>query len=78
MSTPSDLDELKKEQSKRGNGAVQLANGDSFEGDMLDSRPHGTGVYMWKDGSTYSGDWLGGMKHGRGRYMYGNGDLYEV
>lgn len=60
-----------------GDGLIEWANGDRYEGSMLAGRKHGKGVFTWQDGQRYDGEWSDDMINGVGSLYYTNGDRYE-
>jgi hypothetical protein len=60
-----------------GDGLIEWANGDRYEGSMLSGRKHGKGVFTWQDGQRYDGEWTDDMINGVGSLYYTNGDRYE-
>ena len=46
---------------------VKLANGDSYEGDVVDEQRTGRGIYTWADGHRYEGQFLNNRLQGDGR-----------
>lgn len=40
---------------------LDFENGDSYEGECLDEKPHGWGKYTCVDGSSYEGNWKNGI-----------------
>ncbi len=54
-----------------GKGRVLYANGDVYEGQLRDGRPHGQGTFkqgrfMGGGASVYVGEWVGGARQGYG------------
>jgi hypothetical protein len=49
-------------------GSLSLPNGDEYEGELLNGRPHGMGMMKYKGESkmTYDGDWVNGKTRGYG------------
>eukprot|EP01043_Picozoa_sp_COSAG02_P026052 COSAG02_NODE_1489_length_12365_cov_22.798793_5_plen_1063_part_00 len=65
-----------------GKGVYTYHNGDVYDGEWREDKPHGKGVVTYApadDGSTekYVGDWVEGKMHGLGRYEYADGGIYE-
>lgn len=60
-----------------GRAPFTYGNGDTYDGDWVNDRPHGKGTSMWVNGTKYEGDWINGNLQGRGIYTYPNGDKYE-
>ena len=38
---------------KNGKGKDVFGNGDSYEGDYMNGKPHGKGIYIWKNKASY-------------------------
>lgn len=47
-----------------------LSDGDTFEGNYLDGRPHGQGHFYNDDGDHYEGNYKYGQRSGIGTYWY--------
>ena len=43
-----------------------FSNGDRYQGNFLDGRPHGSGVMNYADGKKYIGNWKRGLRDGLG------------
>jgi hypothetical protein len=56
---------------KHGRGREQFANGDTYEGDYINSKPDGQGEYRWSDDTSYKGQFCGGLRHGKGFWQKG-------
>jgi hypothetical protein len=41
-------------------------NGDKYEGELSNGKPHGKGTMIYTDGSRYDGEWSEGIQHGKG------------
>lgn len=54
-------------------GQIAYPNGDMYDGELLDGKPHGVGVFH-SPGLKYEGEWKNGLKHGKGVLKYHNGD----
>lgn len=52
-------------------------SGRSYEGDLLDGKPHGHGVRRWSCGRMYEGEFLTGKMHGNGRLLDKDGRIYN-
>mmetsp|Transcript_84741 Transcript_84741/g.162050 ORF Transcript_84741/g.162050 Transcript_84741/m.162050 type:complete len:362 (-) Transcript_84741:9-1094(-) len=48
-----------------------------YEGQFLDSVPHGHGCERWPGGAGYEGQYRAGKKHGNGRFVWTNGSCYD-
>ena len=54
-----------------GEGRCRFANGDVYEGEWRNDRPHGEGMGQWAaTGSTYNGGWKGGSRVGTGSIQH--------
>ncbi|MHC1745935.1 MAG: PDZ domain-containing protein [Negativicutes bacterium] len=53
------------------------ANGDRYEGDVVNGNLQGKGVFTWANGDRYEGDFVNNRMHGKGILTYANGDRYE-
>jgi hypothetical protein len=60
-----------------GEGTIQWANGDRYEGTMVGGRKHGKGIFTWSNGQRYDGEWANDVINGKGVLHYTNGDRYE-
>ena len=60
-----------------GEGTIQWANGDRYEGTMIAGRKHGKGIFTWSNGQRYDGEWADDVINGKGVLHYTNGDRYE-
>eukprot|EP00984_Skeletonema_dohrnii_P023108 scaffold12201_cov75-Skeletonema_dohrnii-CCMP3373.AAC.1 len=60
-----------------GKGIYKWANGDIFDGQMVDGMMHGEGKMTYKDGSEYSGGWFKAKRHGKGTFKGKEGDVYS-
>ena len=45
---------------------VELDNGDTYTGELVDGVRTGSGVYQWADGNRYEGNFLDNYLHGSG------------
>jgi hypothetical protein len=57
----------------KAKGQIAYPNGDMYDGELLDGKPHGVGVFH-SPGLKYEGEWKNGLKHGKGVLKYHNGD----
>eukprot|EP01035_Chromulina_nebulosa_P057525 gene57525-78818_t len=55
---------------------VQYANGDFYEGDLLNNKRNGIGVWILANGDKFEGSFDDDKLHGEGTYKYVNGDIY--
>ena len=53
---------------KMNRNAIELGNGDRYEGDLVNKLKQGYGTYYWANGDTYTGDWVNDMQSGHGVY----------
>lgn len=58
-----------------GDGKVAWANGDVFEGTLVDGKRQGVGKFSWQ-GGQYQGDWVDDKAIGKGSLTFKNGDEY--
>ena len=56
---------------------LALANGDRYDGDVIDSTLEGYGRYTWADGKRYEGNFLAGKRQGFGTMIWANGDRFQ-
>ena len=54
-----------------------LENGDVYEGDFVNGKPHGKGKLTNENGGVYEGYFIDGEPHGKGKYTYSGGSFYE-
>ncbi len=59
-----------------GEGRVQWANGDVYQGQLLRSKRQGTGTFTWANGQRYTGDWVADRAQGQGEIVFVNGNRY--
>ena len=59
-----------------GTGVFTFANGDTYEGQMVDGKKEGKGIYKWADGSSYEGEYKDNRKNGTGTYTWADGATY--
>ena len=55
---------------------VQYANGDFYEGGLLNNKRNGIGVWILANGDKFEGNFSDDRLHGEGTYNYINGDIY--
>lgn len=58
-------------------GVVTLANGDRYEGELVDGQPHGVGVLLSAAGWRYEGEFVAGRRSGQGKLLQADGTLYQ-
>ena len=61
---------------------ITFPNGNVYEGEVLDGKPHGQGTMTYaKDNKSkmvqYVGAWQNGKRHGQGRLTWNDGDAFE-
>jgi hypothetical protein len=56
---------------------LTLANGDRYEGEVIDGALEGFGRYTWADGKRYEGNFSAGKRQGFGSLTWANGDRYQ-
>ena len=49
------------------------ADGNQYEGDLMNNKRHGRGKMIYSNGDVYDGQWDYDEKHGHGVYKYANG-----
>ena len=59
-----------------GKGTFKWPNGDQYNGEWKNEKPHGLGTFKWVDGTKYIGDWEFGLQNGQGTVTWTNGDKY--
>lgn len=59
-----------------GKGTKIWPNGDKYNGDWKNQKPHGLGTFIWVNGTKYIGDWEFGIQNGQGTVTWANGDKY--
>jgi len=69
--------ELFAEISVEENKVHHLKNGDKYEGELKDGKPHGKGIYYYANGDKYEGEYKDNKRNGKGVYYYANGNRYE-
>ncbi len=60
-----------------GKGKLSWANGDVYEGDLVNGIKSGDGTFSWANGQRYSGQWDKDVPSGTGTIFFTNGDRYE-
>ena len=61
---------------QQSRGKSIFINGDIYEGQFQDMKPHGKGTMRHKNGDIYSGNFIRGKFHGNGEIIYKNNDKY--
>ena len=59
-----------------GKGTKIWPNGDKYNGNWKNEKPHGLGTFIWVNGTKYIGDWEFGIQNGQGTVTWTNGDKY--
>jgi len=59
-----------------GKGTFKWPNGDQYNGEWKNEKPHGLGTFKWVNGTKYIGDWEFGIQNGQGTVTWTNGDKY--
>ena len=59
------------------NKPVIMSNGDLYEGQLVDGRPHGYGRLKSPEKGTYEGQFIRGRKSGDGKMFCTNGEFYN-
>ncbi|RFO97399.1 hypothetical protein DIC66_09785 [Rhodoferax lacus] len=60
-----------------GSGKLTWANGDVFEGSLLNGKRHGKGRFAWANGHRYQGDWVNDVATGQAVVDFANGNHFE-
>ena len=60
-----------------GTGRVTWANGDDYDGPLVNGLREGVGRFTWANGQRYEGLWRGDRPEGHGKLMFANGNVYE-
>jgi hypothetical protein len=66
-----------KNKTYSGTGKVIWANGNLFDGTLVEGKREGRGRYVWADGQRYEGDWRNDRPQGNGLLWFANGDVFE-
>ncbi len=56
---------------------ITLPCGALYQGQLLDSKPHGFGRLKSPTEGTYEGQFVNGIKSGKGKMFYSNGEFYN-
>ena len=51
--------------------------GETYEGELSNSKKHGNGIFRFKNADKYIGQWKEDKRTGKGVLFYTNGDKYE-
>ena len=60
-----------------GSGRVTWANGDAYNGELLQGKRHGQGEFVWANGQRFRGDWVQDVPHGKGSVKFATGNQYD-
>ena len=60
-----------------GTGRVSWANGDVYNGALVDNKRHGQGEFVWANGQRFRGDWVQDVPHGKGSMKFATGNQYD-
>lgn len=58
--------------------SITLSNGATYNGEVLNGKPHGKGTAWWGEYKTYTGDWKYGKRSGKGKYVATTADMNKV
>ncbi|MFZ9955185.1 MAG: hypothetical protein ACO3E1_03590 [Flavobacteriales bacterium] len=59
-----------------GSGTFKFPNGDQYDGQWLNGKPHGPGTYLFVSGDKYIGSFFQGKRSGFGTYIWIKGGKY--
>lgn len=59
------------------NKNISYANGDSYQGEMINDKMNGKGIYYYSNGNKYEGDFQDDKKNGKGIFFWANGEKYD-
>jgi len=75
--TPKYKEEV-KDGRLNGQHTDTYSNGDTYDGEWKDGKPHGQGIKdFFESGAQYNGEWKDGKYHGQGTYTFSNCDQYD-
>jgi len=49
----------------------------TYEGEIVNGKPHGKGKLTYSDGDVYEGDWVDGERTGKGKMTYADDKVYD-
>ncbi|MBR3919839.1 MAG: hypothetical protein IKJ59_14105 [Clostridia bacterium] len=55
---------------------ITFANGDVYEGELVDGKPHGQGTLTYANGDIYEGQWKNGKREGDGTLTWSSTGVY--
>ena len=58
-------------------GELQLEDGSTYVGNILNNQPQGQGVQTYSDGTRYEGLFVMGLRQGEGKLTYADGSVYK-
>lgn len=59
-----------------GSGTYKFENGDVYDGQWREGKPHGQGKYEFANGDRYMGLFQEGKRNGTGKYTWAKGGRY--
>ena len=60
-----------------GKGTYHLANGHTYEGNVMHGKKHGFGILKYSYGAIYEGEYEHGKRCGKGKFTFENGNVYN-
>ena len=48
----------------------------TYEGEMINGKPHGQATQTWYNGEKYEGEWSKGIPNGQGTRIYSDGEKF--
>ena len=60
-----------------GKGTYHLANGHTYEGNVMHGKKHGFGILKYSYGAIYEGEYEHGKRCGKGKFTFENGNIYD-
>ena len=55
-------------------GSVTTKDGGSYQGELLQGKPHGKGTTNYNNGNVYEGEYVKGKRQGFGIYTFFDGE----